>query len=147
MLLKTWQRCKNHTLAKLLQGFRQQVTWPTLLGILSRRIFGWQQQKVKNHQTFHSYLRANLLDEREKIRARSLQRLNYTSFLFVFFVILKCNSLSFLINPYFHTFSWPLQVLTFKKKFSISVLILSFFPGFRACFLYRNCTDYMLSYL
>ena len=32
MLLKTCQRCKNHTLAKLIQGFRQQVTWPTLLG-------------------------------------------------------------------------------------------------------------------
>ena len=115
MLLETWQRCKNHTLAKLLQGFRQQVTWPTLLGILSRRIFGWQQQKVKNHQTFYSYLRANLLDEREKIRARSLQRLNYTSFLFVFFVILKCNSLSFLINLYFHTFNWHIQVLIMQK--------------------------------
>ena len=25
MLLKTWQRWKNHTLAKLLKGFRQQV--------------------------------------------------------------------------------------------------------------------------
>ena len=31
MLLQTWQRWKKHTLAKLLQGFRQQVTWPTLL--------------------------------------------------------------------------------------------------------------------
>ena len=30
MLLKTWQRWKNHTLAKLLQGFRQHVT--SLLG-------------------------------------------------------------------------------------------------------------------
>ena len=28
---KSWQRWKNHTLAKLLQGFRQQVTWPTHL--------------------------------------------------------------------------------------------------------------------
>ena len=32
MLLKTWERWRNHTLDKLLQGFRQQVTWPTLLG-------------------------------------------------------------------------------------------------------------------
>ena len=32
MLLKTWQSSKNHTLAKLLQGVRQQVTWRTLLG-------------------------------------------------------------------------------------------------------------------
>ena len=31
ILLKTWQRRENHTLAKLLQGFREQVTWPTLL--------------------------------------------------------------------------------------------------------------------
>ena len=32
MLLKTWQMWKNHTQAKLLQGFWQQVTWLTLLG-------------------------------------------------------------------------------------------------------------------
>ena len=32
MLLETWQRWKNHTLAKILQDFRQQVNWPTLLG-------------------------------------------------------------------------------------------------------------------
>ena len=31
MLLQTWQRWKNDTLAKLFQGFRQQVIWPTLL--------------------------------------------------------------------------------------------------------------------
>ena len=32
MLLKTWQMWKNHTQAKLLQGFWQQVSWPTLPG-------------------------------------------------------------------------------------------------------------------
>ena len=35
MLLKTWQRLKNHPLAKLLQGFRQQVT------IMSQNIFAY----------------------------------------------------------------------------------------------------------
>ena len=32
--LISWQRCKNHTLVMLLQGFRQlsSVTWPTLHG-------------------------------------------------------------------------------------------------------------------
>ena len=31
MLLKSWQEKLSYTLAKLLQGFRQQVTWLTFL--------------------------------------------------------------------------------------------------------------------
>ena len=54
--LKTWQMFKNHTLAKLIQGFRQQVTWPTLLGGNNQRILIiWlTTTKVKKHPTFYS---------------------------------------------------------------------------------------------
>ena len=52
----------------------------------------------------------------------------------VLFVILKCNSnSSFLTNPYFHTFNWPLRVLIVKKENPDQCPHSKLFSGFRAC--------------
>ena len=62
-LLKTWQRRKKHTQAKPLQGFRQQVTWPTLLGgnnLDHVNLKGNTDIKVKKHQPFYSEPCVNL---------------------------------------------------------------------------------------
>ena len=79
--LKIWQRGKNHTLVKLLQGFKQQVTWPTLLWgnnlrVLSR-ILGLQRQ-AKNYSdlqwsliTVRNWWESPTRGE-EKIRTRTL---------------------------------------------------------------------------
>ena len=80
MLLKTWQSSKNHTLAKLLQGVRQQVTWRTLLGggnLDHVYLKGDMGIEVKNHQPFYSDHCANLAKipyyiRDKKIRTRSL---------------------------------------------------------------------------
>ena len=57
VLLETWQRWKKHTLAKLLQGFRREVTWPTLHGGNSLDhvyLKGDMCIEVINHKTFYS---------------------------------------------------------------------------------------------
>ena len=57
MLIKTWQRWKNHTLAKLLQGFRKQVTWLTLLGgnnLDHVYVKGDMSFEIKNQLSFFS---------------------------------------------------------------------------------------------
>ena len=82
---------KKHTLAKLLQGFRQQVTWPTLLG--------------GGNNIDPVYLKGDMGIEvnKKKVRTRSLAEPRAVLLWFLF-VILKCKSnLSSLINPYFHT--------------------------------------------
>ena len=56
-----------------------------------------------------------LLDEKKKKIAQNLQqRLNQNRYGMVLFV--KCNSLSFSINPYFHAFNWLLQGLIMQKE-------------------------------
>ena len=139
MLLKTWQRWKNHTPARLLQGFRQQATWPTPLGgnnLDHVYLKGDMSIEIKKHQPFYCdhFENLNLLDEKKKILTRSLPEAILEQFCSVLFVILKCNSnSSFLINPYFHTFNCHLQVLIKQKE--IQYLFFSFFffylfPGF-----------------
>ena len=74
--------------------------------------------KMLNFGSFFLLLKShhyqNTVQMRRKKRfAQDLQkRLNESSFVMVIFVILKCKSnLSLLINPYFHSFDWLLQVL------------------------------------
>ena len=109
MLLKTWPRLKNHTLAKLLQEFRQKVTWPTLLGgnnmrILLKEYFANNNTKLKTINLFIVLTLQTWWESptrREKKICKS--------------IIQVCP---FLKNLYFLTFNWHLQN---AKKNSVSL--------------------------
>ena len=83
MHLKTWQKSKNYTLTKLLQGFRQQVTWQTLLesgnNLVNFYLKIHMSIEVKILQPFYSdpYSLCEtaenlLLDKKKKIHTKSL---------------------------------------------------------------------------
>ena len=81
MLIKTWQRWKNYTqMVKLLQGFRQQVTWRT--GKHSLKTTAWNISFIEEHLANNNkksktikLSTVNLVDERKKIHARYLVEL------------------------------------------------------------------------
>ena len=57
----------------------------------------------------------------------------------VLFVILRCNAnLSFLINLYFHSFIWHLQVLIMQKGIQYQCPHSKVLPGFRVCLVIRK---------
>ena len=85
--------------------------------VLLRRIFGNNNKKSTTI----------ILSQKISNRARLKQK----QFFLVLFVILKCNSLSFLINQYFHTFNWHLQVLIMKRNSVMTHFVRSFFPDSR----------------
>ena len=135
MLLKTWQKWKNYTLAE--QEFNSKspgqrtveaTTWE--FSIEEYLAINNNKSKTLNLSTLISVRTWwESPTRREKNCSRSLAESS--------FVILKCNTdLSFfLINLYFHTFNWHLQVLMIQKEIQYQCPHSNLFPDFGLVFI------------
>ena len=110
-----YAKVEKHSLAKLLLGFRQQVTWQTIHGVNLNHAYLKSDMgiEVKNHQPYYSDHCENLMRISYYMRKKDLHKISSRSLTravllwFYWSSSIKCNSnLSFLlINPYFNTFN------------------------------------------
>ena len=129
MLLKTWQRWKKKFSGRSFTRF--QATWMDYIYLKGDADMGIETNNflLCTGITVRTWWESPSRWEK-KIPTRSLAEAKLEQFCYGFFchpqVFFFSSNLVFLINPYFHTFNWHIQVLFMQKKFRTSVLIRSF---------------------